>query len=223
MWMRRSGAHFIAIDRAVRGTETGSQIDLFENGKASPVIKLPMPYMEVWTNPPKLLVDAKGRQHIIALYHAGEHPGFRDYVVGSDDEPMVILSAKGPKGTCMGFQAYQGAGGRMGVVMQTTDAGFNDRGDSWVSVSTGDKWSQPVCVTNNAGRANFAAKEVGTTGSVVTGTHYGPGAGGIAFDKEGHLLLAICNVKTGCFGLSGGGVVYAGGSTATPMLFFYRF
>ena len=85
-----------AIARAVRGGGADSQIDLFEGGKETPAIKLPMPYMETWTTPPRLLLDAQGRRHIIAFYHAGEHPAFRDYVVGSDDDPTVILTAKGP-------------------------------------------------------------------------------------------------------------------------------
>jgi hypothetical protein len=217
------GAHFIAIDRGMRDPDPGSRVELIEAAKQTPAIKLPTPYMQVWPNPPKLLLDAKGRNHIIALYAAGERPAFRDYLLGSDDDPAVIMAAKAPKGTCMGFQAYQGPGGRMAVVMQTTDAGFNDRGDSWVSVSTGDKWSPPVCITNNAGRASYAAKNTGAAGSVLNAEHFGPGPGAVAFDKQGHLLLVICNVKTGSFAVSAGGVVYAGGSSASPMLFFYKF
>jgi hypothetical protein len=216
-------AHFIAIARAMRTAEEGSRIELFQDGKQTPSIKLPSAYMEVWSNQPKLLLDAKGRQHIIALYNGGEHPAFRDYVVGSDDEPSVILTAKAPSGTCMGFQAYQGPEGRMAVVMQTTDAGLNDSGDSWISIGTGDQWSQPVCVTNNAGRASFASKHTGTLGDVANTKHYGPGAGAVAFDRDGHVLLVICNVKTASFALNAGGVQYAGGSTASPMLFFYKF
>ena len=111
----------------------------------------------------------------------------------------------------------------MAVVMQTTDAGLSDAGDSWISLSAGDKWSQPVCVTNNAARAGYAAKNIGATGSVGNGEHFGPGAGAVAFDKDGHLLLVVCNVKTGSFAVSAGSVVYAGGSTSSPMLFFYKF
>jgi hypothetical protein len=108
--------------------------------------------------------------------------------------------------------------------MQTTEAGFNDSGDSWISASDGSTaWSQPVCVTGNAARANYVAKNRGSVLTVGTGDHYGPGPGAIAFDKDGHLLLALVNVKTGSFGLSAGGVLYGGGSVAAPMLFFYKF
>jgi hypothetical protein len=216
--------HFIAIVRAVQGAVNGSPIDLIENGKQTPAINLPSAYMETWGTPPKLLLDAQDRRHIIAFYHAGEHPAFRDYLVGSDDDPTVILTTKGPSATCMGFQAYQGPGGQMAVVMQTTEAGFNDSGDSWISTSDGrTAWSQPVCVTGNAARANYVAKNTGALLTVGSGDHYGPGPGAIAFDKDGHLLLALVNVKTGSFGLSAGGVLYGGGSVAAPMLFFYKF
>lgn len=216
-------AHFIAIARAMRSQESGSQIDLFEDGKQTPVLKLPSAEMTTWVTPPKLLLDAQGRRHIIAFYNAGEHPNFRDYVIGSDDDPTAILAAKGPKGTCLGFQAYQGPGGHMAVVMQTSETGYNDSGDSWISMSDGGTWSQPVCVTANAARASWASKNKGALLTVGTGDHYGPGAGAVAFDKDGHLLLALVNVKTGSFGLSAGGVMYASGSVASPMLFFYKF
>jgi hypothetical protein len=215
-------AHFIALVRPMRGGDNTSHFNLFEDGKQTPAVSLPSSYMETWGNPPKLLVDAQGRRHIIAFYTAGEHPSFRDYLVGSDDEPTVILAAK-PPGTCMGFQAWQGTGGRMAVVMQTTERGYNDSGDTWLTTSDGTKWSPLVCVTDNAARARWVAKQRGSNLLVATGAHYGPGPGAMAFDKDGHVLLALINVKTGSFALANGGVTYAGGSTATPMLFFYKF
>ena len=214
--------HFIAMVRAVRGAESGSQVELFEDGKHTPAIKLPTGSLETWTTPPKLLVDARGNRHIIAFYKAGEHPAFRDYVVGSDEDPTVILAAKSP-GTCLGFQAYQGPGGHMAVVMQTTERGYIDSGESWVSVSDGGKWSPAVCVTGNAARASYVASQKGANLLVGTGDHYGPGPGAVAFDNDGHLLLALVNVKTGTFGLTAGGITYAGGSAQSPMLCFYKF
>jgi hypothetical protein len=214
--------HFIALVRAVRSAESGSQIDLFEAGKFTPALKLPTDYLETWQNQPKLLVDAKGNRHIIAYYKAGEHPAFRDYVFGSDEDPTVILTAK-PPGTCLGFQAYQGPGGHMAVVMQTTERGYNDSGDSWVSDSNGGSWSPPVCVTANAARASYVARQKSGNLLVGTGDHYGPGPGAVTFDKQGRLLLALVNIKTGTFGLNAGGVTFAGGSSQSPMLFFYKF
>jgi hypothetical protein len=111
----------------------------------------------------------------------------------------------------------------MAVVMQTTERGFIDSGDSWVSVSDGGSWSPAVCVTGNAARAKYVATQKSGNLLVGIGDRYGPGPGAVAFDKDGHLLLALVNVKTGTFGLNAGGVTYAGGSTQSPMLFFYKF
>ncbi len=63
--------HFIAIVRAVQNANNDSPIDLIENGRQTPAINLPSPYMQTWVNPPKLLLDAQGRRHIIAFYQAG--------------------------------------------------------------------------------------------------------------------------------------------------------
>src|SRR6185437_11754344 len=43
--------------------------------------------------------------------------------------------------------------------------------------------------------------------------------GAVAFDREGHLLLALINVKVGTFAF-GGNIIAGGGSTSTPMLSF---
>jgi len=217
-------AHFVAAVLSVHNSVSGkSRYEVIENGKAGQIIDLPELSFHAWYDMPTLLVDAKGRQHVIALYLAGEHPNFRDYLIGSDDEPTVILAAKGIKGICDGFQAYQGPGGRMVVIMQTRTGDMADLGDTWVSMSDGTQWSPPVCVTNNAARQQWASVNTGAIGSVGHGTAYHPGPGAAAFDHEGHLVLVLINGKRGSFGSSIGGVLVASGSSETPMLFFYRF
>jgi hypothetical protein len=217
-------AHFIAAVSSVHSPVSGkSRYEVIENGKAGQIIDLPELSFHAWSDMSTLLVDAKGRQHVIALYLAGEHPNFRDYLIGSDDEPTIILAAKGLKGVCDGFQAYQGPGGRMVVIMQTRTGDMDDLGDTWVSMSDGTGWSPPVCVTNNAARQRWASVNTGAIGSVGHGTAYHPGPGAAAFDREGHLVLALINGKRGSFGSSIGGVLVASGSSETPMLFFYRF
>ncbi len=196
-------------------------LELIEDGKQSPAVDLPT--LDSEENPPRVLLDAKGRRHVITLYLAGEHPSFRDYLLGSDEDPKVILAAKGPTGTCLGFQAFQGPGGRMGIVMQTTVAGLREQGDSWLSVSDGGDWSAPRCITNNATRATFTNTQNTPLHGVATGAIYGPGAGAIAFDRDGHVLLALINVKVGSMGQNVGGVAYSVGGTSDPMLFFYKF
>jgi len=66
----------------------------------------------ILTSPATVLLDAKGRRHVISLFLTGEHQTVRDTLLGSDDESAVIRAATGPKGTADGFQAYQGRSGR---------------------------------------------------------------------------------------------------------------
>ena len=202
-------------------SDAPAEISLFEEGKVTPVLKLP----QTWKfdmNPTKLLVDATGKKHIIA-YEGGEHPSVRDYVVGSNDEPTTLISAKAPKGTIAGFQAFQAAGGKMIVLMQTLDEGRDDQGDSWVTTSDGGAWSQPICITNNAGREKWFSKDTGVLSGVSGGSRFGPRPGAAAIDKEGHVVVAVINAEVGSYGMSRGGVVYSSGTTATPRLCFYKF
>ncbi|MFT3687031.1 MAG: sialidase family protein [Phycisphaerales bacterium] len=200
------------------------QYCIYDGAVAKPVVKIPHWY-SLDGNPPKLLVDAAGKEHVIALYPAGEQQSFRDYVVGSDEEPTTIMSAKAPKGTAYGCQAFQGPNGKMIVLMQTTDEGTNDKGDTWISVSTGDAagWSTPICITNNAGRETWWAKDTGILHGVAGGSRFGPGQGAAVVDKTGHIVVALIDVETGSFAMSNGGVVYFGGSTSKPRLHVYRF
>jgi amino acid permease len=46
--------------------------------------------------------------------------------------------------------------------------------------------------------------------------------GAAAFDRQGHLILALVNGEVGSFGSAIGGVLIASGGTEKPMLFFYR-
>jgi hypothetical protein len=199
-----------------------TRYEILENGKPGQVFDLPDLSFHAWYDPCRLLVDAKGKRHVIALYLAGEHPNVRDYVVGSDDEPATIVAAQGIKGVIAGFQAWQGPGGHMVVLTQSRkeSMGLND---GFVSVSDGTQWSAPVCITNNDGRKTWGTKNTGAIGSVSHGTAFNAGIGAAAYDRTGHLILAQVNSEHGTFGSSVGGVVVASGSSDKPMLFFYRF
>jgi hypothetical protein len=217
--------HFIAAvsrthDSSLQGK---SWYELIENGKVGPVLGLPELSFHAWRDIPTLLVDAAGHRHVIALYLAGEHPNVRDYLIGSDDEPTVIRAAAGLKGTADGFQAYQGPGGRMVVIMQMNDTGERGSGDTYVSVSTGNGWSTPVNVTDNEGRKSFASKQTSSESNVAIEKTYYPGPGAAAFDRNGHLLLLMVNNEHSIFANTAFGVELAGGDTSKPKLQFLRF
>jgi hypothetical protein len=170
------------------------------------------------------LLDAKGKQHVIALYLAGEHPNVRDYMLGSEDEPTVIRAAVGLNGVIEGFQAYQGPGGRMVAIMQMNDTGARGGSDDFVSISTGDgTWSIPVNVTNNAGRKTYVSKNTSAQSQVSQETGCQPGPGAVAFDQDGHLLLVAIMQEYGIVHSTAFGVNLAGGGHTTPTLRFLRF
>ena len=218
-------AHFVA---AVTGTMYGANphppdYELIENGKTGQIIKLPDLSFHAVKDIPTLLIDAKEKRHLVALYLAGDHPNIRDYQMGSEDEPTVIRAAMGLNGVIEGFQAYQGPGGRMVAVMQMNDTGERGGGDNFVSMSTGDgKWSAPVNVTNNAGRKTYVVTKttVATEVSRETGSQPGPGA--VAFDGDGHLLLALIQQEYGIVHSTAFSTILAGGGSITPTLRFLK-
>jgi hypothetical protein len=217
--------HFVA---AVTRTHDGSLRDkswfeVVDNGKVGPLIDLPALSFHGWRDIPTLLVDAAGKRHLVVLYLAGEHPNIRDYLIGSDEEPVVIRAAASVKGTVDGFQAYQGPGGRMVAIMQMNDSGERGNGETYVSMSNGKEWSTPVNVTNNAGRQSFASKQTSRASNVAIEKSCYPGPAAVAFDRDGHLLLLMINNEFSLFSSSAFGVELAGGSSSTPTLQFLRF
>jgi len=217
--------HFVAgIIRSHDGSLGGKSVyEVVENGQVGPIISLPYLSYHTSRDVPTLLLDASGRKHVIAMYYGGENPNIRDYLVGSDDEPTIIRATPNGKGTADGFQAYQGPGGRMIAIMQLNDTGGNATGETYVSTSTGNGWTKPVNVTNNAGRRTFASKQTSSQSNVAIETSCYPGQAAATYDREGHLLLLMINKVYSLFGSTAFGVEIAGGSSSTPTLQFLRF
>jgi len=217
-------AHFAAAVTRTRdfSLQDKSRFQLFERGKAGPFIDFPNLSYHSWASFPRLLVDAEGRSHLVALYPKGERPSIRDYLIGSDEEPDVIRQAASVKGTVDGFQAYQGPGGRMIAVFQMNDTGVRGDGNTFVSISTGKEWSAPVNVTNNEGRKKFASTKTSRASNIAVSTSYYPGPAAAAIDNDGRLLLVMINNEYGLFGSTAFGVTMTGGSSSTPTLQFLR-
>ncbi|MEO6995186.1 MAG: hypothetical protein ABI273_16390 [Lacunisphaera sp.] len=218
-------AHFVAAitrthDSSLRDI---SRYELMEHGKPGPYVDLPDLSYHGWNDIPTLLVDAAGKRHLIVLYPAGEHPNIRDYLIGSDDEPVIIRAAASVKGTLDGFQAYQGPNGRMVAIMEMNDTGDRANGETYVSISNGGAWSTPVNVTNNLGRRSFASTQTGRESNVAIEKSYYPGPAAAAFDRDGHLLLLMVNNEYGLFGTGAFGVTLTSGSSTTPTLQFLKF
>lgn len=199
-----------------------SRYQLFENGQPGALVDLPALSYHGWNDIPTLLRDAQGRHHLIALFYAGENPSVRDYLLGSDEEPVIIRKAASVKGTVDSCQAYQGPGGRMIAVMQMNDTGERASGETYISVSTGNGWSTPVNVTNNAGRYKFVSKQTSSESNIAVATSYYPGPAAVTYDHDGRLLALMINNEYGLFNSSAFGVSLAGGSSSTPTLQFLK-
>lgn len=216
-------SHILVKVLNVLRRDTTNKFHLIENGMETPAIELPGRTFDTWVDPPRLLLDAQGRRHVIAWYKTGEQPHIRDYVLGSEAEPAIIRSAKEVKGNIIGFQAYQGPAGRMVVTMQMNDTGKDTDGELYVSTSDGGKWSAPVNVTNNTGRFKFASTNTSTRSNISTLSYWHPGTAAAAFDRQGHLVLAYISKKHSSFNSSAVGITLASGSTSKPQLLFLRF
>ena len=218
--------HFVAEVTRSHDSSLGgkSTYELVENKQiVEPMLTLPDLSFHAWRDIPTLLIDASGHRHIIALYYGGEHPNVRDYTIGSDDEPVVIRAAANINGKIDGFQAFQGPAGRMVTIMQMNDTGDRASGETYISTSTGNGWSKPVNVTNNAGRQSFVSKQTGGQSNVAIEKSCYPGPAAATYDREGHLLLVMINNEYSLFSSSAFGVELAGGSSSTPELQFLRF
>ena len=218
-------AHFVAAVSRTHDSSLANKsvYELIENHAAGPMLELPDLSYHGWRDIPTLLVDAKGQRHYVVLYPFGERPSIRDYLVGSDEEPVIIRQAAAIKGTVDGMQAYQGPGGRMVAIMEMNDTGERGTGETYVSVSTGKGWSTPINVTNNAARYKFASTKTGSESNVSVETSYYPGPAAAAYDRDGHLLLLMINNEYGLFGSSAFGVTLSAGSSSTPTLQFLKF
>ena len=215
-------AHFAAAAGNFFTNKPGWHGEVIDGGKISWKLELPDLSFHGYNDVPTLLTDAKGKQHLIVLYPTGERPNVRDYVVGSDDEPTVIRAAKEVDGRVLGMQAFAGAGGRMAVLMQFNDSGKSGAGDFYVSTSDGGAWSEPVNVTNNAGRSSFHTTQTSMASHVAVAISYYPGIGAATFDKDGHLLLVMVNNESAIVDSNALGVSVAGGSVSTPTLRFLK-
>ena len=108
--------------------------------------------------------------------------------------------------------------------MQMNDTGERSTDENFVSMSTGDgQWSVPVNVTDNAGRKTYVSKDTSAQSQISQETGCQPGPGAAAFDRDGHLLLALIKQEYGIVHSTAFGVNLGGGGHITPTLRFLKF
>ena len=186
-------------------------------------------------NPPSLLIDAQGRQHVIRSPEKAEKAAVRDYPVagGKWADPIDIVAARDGKGAIINWQAVQLPGGWMAVTTALSESGGNlvEGASLFASFSNGSgKWSAPLCVSGDAGRQDFSHKDTGGGNAIASLSTYAPRFASIAMMKDGHACVLMVNNEKTLIGITNAGVT-AGGravsstsgeSVSSPKVFFLR-
>ncbi len=146
-----------------------------------------------FNDPPALLVDAAGKEHLIRAPEKAEKPCVRDYPVGAaelGDPADVIRPTSGP-GAILNWQAHQLPGGRMAVTAALSQKGGYDPSDTQLYVSFSDeggKWSAPVRITP---REPKAAPAPGPGHPVTVLVEHRPRFAALAQGKDGRPGLLV--------------------------------
>jgi hypothetical protein len=228
-------AHFIGEHNSEYGIPGGSSKDYYVLFDGAALHKL-------WTiesgnnfnNPPTLLVDAAGKEHLLKTPEHAERIWVRDYPVtnGQLGDPTDVIGPEKPEGTISNWQAVALPGGRMAVTCAISQKGGWDPDDVELYLTTSDgagKWAKPICVTNNAARRAFMSKQTAAGGVMKSDTYRPDFADSIAL-KHGGMGVLMVNTNKSIIGItnnhiSGSGQVFgslASGSSAAPWAYYKK-
>jgi hypothetical protein len=232
--------HFIAEDpgltKGPNGQPTGKRIVLWDGKALLPVYEYER--FQTYNNfndPPALLVDGKGAEHVIRAPEKSEKASVRDYTVqgGAWGDPVDVASPKNAKGTILHWQAMQLPAGKMAVTVSLSEKGGWAPDDAELMFATSDgagKWTAPQRITDNAGQQSFMHKETGGGNAVSTSNTFRPRFASVVMGKDGHPCLLMVNVQNTILGITNAGITSSGravsalstGSTDSPMVFFVK-
>ena len=228
---------FIAEDAGTpTDTEHGKHIVLWDGKTRQPLYGYEK--YQTYNNfndPPALLVDVQGKQHVIRAPEKAEKASVRDYAVegGKWTDPVDIMTSKSGKGTVLHWQAHQLPAGKMAVTIALSEKGGWSADDTELYISFSDgagKWSAPICITDNAARQNFSHKETGGGNAIASSSTYSPRFASVQMTKDGHPCILMVNSEDTLIGITntgvtGGGRVVSGTSTGrvdSPKVFFVK-
>lgn len=143
--------------------------------------------------PPQLVLDAAGAEHLV-LYEGGARPRVADYAPGAD-RPRAVLFTGADADAIGDFQLSAG-GGRVVATMQVTGDDGNRLADLYVSSLSGDSWTKPIRITDNAhltsqkGVTDAEGRSLGTV-KVWSTIH-----ASVVPDRSGALHVLLSNRET---------------------------
>jgi hypothetical protein len=167
-------------------------------------------------NPPRLLLDQQGREHIIFMPDSSMLEGNEiwDYEVATNRRaPVVSIQQQGM--TLNGMQAYQGPGGKMVVTFQAGK--LSESNESWVGEFSDGTW-RIFSMTKNSANDSFFSRELPFNGlyiPVISGlTRFRTNYVAVAYDPSGtrKMLMTLAEWFTSSFAsTSKPSVVFLGG------------
>lgn len=167
-------------------------------------------------NPPRLLLDEQGREHIIFIPDNSSLEGEEvwDYDVATNRRsPIVSIQQQGM--SLHSMQAYQGPGGKMTVAFQAGK--LSESNESWVCEFSNGTW-KIFSMSKNAAKDSFFSRELPFNGlyiPVISGLkRYYTTYVAVAYDQSGNrkMLMTLSELFTSGFGsTSSPSVIFLGG------------
>jgi hypothetical protein len=166
-----------------------------------------------FNNPPKLLVDEKGQDHIVFKPHPSTLESEEIWDINLATNEKNVLASIQKKGiNIVGFQATQGPTGKMALTFEAGGYGVNT--EAFGMYYEKGAWTS-VGLTNNASKEQFFTKEFRGLGgyrtSISTLTRYNSNFGSVAYDaagKKSMLMTIAAYWTTGGYSTSSPSLVY---------------
>jgi hypothetical protein len=203
---------------------------VYWDGKQESTV-LPVPQLEavlkpITANPPSLVLDAAGREHLLVTNQGRERASLEDYSPVTSPTPSAIFQLKSAKGDLRSVTVRQSTGGKIAVMVAANDTeNAGARHDMFAIAFDGATWKPAVNLTTNAAREAFASQQTSANTEYSRLIQYSGQYGTGAFDAAGKLHMAFVNTEitsimrtTETTAGTGG----AFGTNSTTNVFFHR-
>lgn len=174
-----------------RKAEDNTQKIYYYNGKQHEAIYTYPLYNEGnnFMNPPRLLFDEQGVDHIVFQPNSSvlESEQLWDFTPSNKQRNVLAdIQTKGIK--IIGFQANQGIGGKMNIIIQAGD--YSSSTESYGFFYSNGKWDKRG-LTKNAAKENFVYAQLTPITYLATLTKYNAKQGAVALTSQGNKKMVM--------------------------------